>query len=444
MARALIAVAGPSALLLACAHEPALSPERSIATWHDIQATSAAAQSSAAAASREFDGTLDAEQAYALALANNPDLAVAEARADVADAEIAAARQLDNPTLRLTGFRLEDALQGQPGLNLGLRTPIPRPGSVHARVEGARMAAGDAEHQAAAARRRLRARIFRLFARLALLTADLAEVSSAASLADERRRQLDVRVERALATGVELALAAAAQAEARDELARLRDELARTEAELARIVAPGTSPHFRVDPRELDAGATDLDSGELIDHALRRRPELRSVQSRVGQAQAAVRLARSEALPWVQWAQVSYFLGPDSTPRAFGFGLALDLPLLSWNRGKLRAARALVRQRRIEERAEVAAVAGEVEGALARARRADARVREIERDLLPRVDAAAREAEAALAAGALDLLTVLDIEARRVAARRLHLGARFERRDALLELEAAVGAPLPR
>ncbi|HEY8375858.1 MAG TPA: TolC family protein [Nannocystis sp.] len=431
--------------MLACAHASAPSPERALATWRDIQATANSSLRSLERTTPIGSGrALDAEQAYALALAHNPELAVTEAEVDVAEADIAAARQLDNPTLRLTGLRLDDIRQDRPEVNLGLRAPLPRPGSLRAKIDSARFRAGEAQGAAEAARVQLRATIFRLFARLAWLTADLAEVERAAEIADARRRQLGQRVERALATGVDLALAAAAQSEAQDEVARLRDELARTRDELARIVAPGTSPHFRIDPRDLDVGPLDLDEAALTELALRRRPELRAAQSRVGEAEAAVRLARTEALPWIRWAQVSYHAGPESSPRALGFGVALDLPVLSWNRGEIRSARAVARQRRLEERAQVASVVGEVEAALARARRADARVREIEQNLLPRLELAAQEADAALAAGALDVLKVLDIEARRVAARRLHLAARFERRDALLELEAATGGPLPR
>ncbi|HEY0134728.1 MAG TPA: hypothetical protein VGB85_11625, partial [Nannocystis sp.] len=63
---------------------------------------------------------------------------------------------------------------------------------------------------------------------------------------------------------------------------------------------------------------------------------------------------------------------------------------------------------------------------------------------LPSVDEAVRQAEAALAAGALDPVTAREVAARRVAARRLHLAAMYERREAIIALEAAVGGPLAR
>lgn len=421
-----------------CFHAQSYSPERSVATWREMQAPATVEVTTVTTRTVDAADALGVEEAVALALANDPGLAVAEARTEVAAAGVAVARQVDNPTLRLTNFPVDEMTRGRSGYNLGLRMPVPRPGSVQAKVQGARLGVDDAQAQAEAARREVRARVHRLYARLALLAADLEEVGRAAGLVDERRKQVRGRVEHAAATDVELALAEVAYAEAIDEAGRLRGELARTEAELARLVGAGPR-RFRVDAELLAAGATEFDAGALIEQALRDRPELRAAQARVGQAQAQVALARSEATPWVSWAQVNYEVGPRAPVAALGFGLALDLPLFSWNLGKIRAAKALIRQRELEERASVKAVAGEVEEAAERVRRADDRVRTLAAGLVPQAEAAARQAEAALAAGALDPLKALDVEARRIAARRLHLAALYERREAIIALEAAVG-----
>ncbi|MEZ4449586.1 MAG: TolC family protein [Nannocystaceae bacterium] len=177
---------------------------------------------------------------------------------------------------------------------------------------------------------------------------------------------------------------------------------------------------------------------------MRERPELRAAERRADQAELSLRRERRAALPWPSWAQVNYYAGAVGPAPPVGFGVALELPLLSWNLGAIRSAAARVRERDLESRAEIAAVAGEVEDALGRLRRADARVHALQGELLPRVDAAAQRAAAAADAGALDVLEVLDLEARRIAARRLELAARHERRGAVLDLEAAIGAPLGR
>lgn len=431
-------------LLAGCFHAPAYSPQRSVATWREMQTARAPTRAEPGAKDTKAGDALTAEQAYALALANNPELAVVEAGAAVAEAEIGAAKQLDNPTLRITNFQIDDTVAGRPGVNLGLRAPIPRPGTLRARAQGARMAAEAAKGETDDARRQLRARVYALFARMALLRADIEEVTKAAALRDERRKQISARVDRQVATQVDLSLAELAHAETVDETDRLRGELARTEAELDRVVGPGGPHTYVVDAGELRTTDLALDGDALVEQALRARPELRAGQTRVGEAKALHYLEKSKAWPWLSWAQVNYYVNNNSTASAFGFGLALDLPLLSWNRGEIRAAQARVRQRELEERAGVAMVAGEVGEALARVERASARVQEIEQRLLPKVEEAARQAEAALAAGALDTLAAGEIEARRVDARRMLLAAQFERRDAIIALEAAVGGSLRR
>ena len=442
MARPLIATTGALALVAGCFHAPAYSPQRNVATWHDMQSTRPGSNTPASSRdtpSPAADDALSADQAYALALANNPELAVAEAEAEVAAASVGVAKQIENPTVRFTNFRVDDSIASKTSFNLGLRAPIPRPGSVHARVKRARLAADSVHSETEAARRLLRAEIDRRYARLARLRADQGELTRAAALADARRTQLRARLERQAATQVDLALADADHADTLEQKSRVRDELALTEAELTRLIGPGPPRKFRVDPDTL--GARDLDMTSLTEQALRARPELHRAQARVSEAQAGVYLARNAVYPWLSWAQVNYYFGATNTPAAFGFGLALDVPLFSWNRGEIKAARALVRQREAEERASVAQVASEVREALARVERANTRVQEIETTLLPRLDEAARAAEAALAAGALDPLKAGEIEARRIAARRLHLAALHDRRDALIDLELALGGP---
>jgi len=210
------------------------------------------------------------------------------------------------------------------------------------------------------------------------------------------------------------------------------------------LLGPGAPRNYRVDPAALRVTDVELGPEALTEQALRSRPELRATQTRVGEAAAAVYLERSKAWPWLSWAQVGYAIGSNAPTIPVSFGLALDLPIFSWNRGEIRAARARQRQRELEERVGVASVAAEVGEALARVERATARIAEIEATLLPTVDEAVRQAEAALAAGALDPVAAGEVAARRVTARRLHLAALYERRDAMISLEAAVGGRLSR
>lgn len=438
MARSLI----PALLLplVGCLHAPIDTPQRSLAIWRTMPASTAAAAHHGAPATA--GDVHDAARTCALALAHNPDLAALAAGDEVAAANVRAAGQLDNPQLRLTNFNVDDIVNGRPGMNIGVRVPIPRPGAVRARVAGARFAADDQRRATEDAGRRLCTRIHKLFARLALLHADLEHVARAAAVRTDDRARIVASTVQAVATRLDVALVDVDLAEDHDEGDRVRAELDRTQAELVRLAGVAGPLRFRVDRDELQLRDLALDRDALVEQALVARPELRAAHARVGLAHADNAVARGKAWPWFDWAQVQYHAGPGASASAFGFGLGLSIPVFSLNRGEIKATRALVRQRELEERARIAAVAGEVDEALARAEQTARRVHTLERELLPKLELAAREAEAALAAGALDPGTASAVATRRIAAQRAHLIALFEHREAVLDLEAAIGSPL--
>lgn len=445
MARALT-LAAAALLLAGCFHARSYSSDRTVATWRAMQAPKPGSSAQATAKPGEPaqpTDALTAEQTYALALASSPDVAVLEARAEVAAAEVGSAKQLDNPQLRMTNFNMEDALAGTPGMNIGLRVPIPRPGTIRAKVQGAQRSADAQASWTEDAKRQLRARIYKLFARMATLTAELEQVERATQLRASRRDAVGARMQQSVSTRLDAALAEVAHAEARDESSRIRNDLAALQTELEQIAGAGQPLRFQIDPSELQLRDRELDLEALTEQAMAARPELRAAQNNIGRAEADVYLAKSKAWPWFDWAQIQYRAGPGATAASFGFGVALTLPVFSWNRGEIKAKRAVLRQRELEERAKIAAVAREVGAALARVEQTAQRIRELEQGLLPQLDAAAREADAALAAGSLDIVAANEIAVRVVSARRLHTAALLAHREALIDLEAAVGGPLP-
>lgn len=438
LARALIFSLSCTLLLAGCFRPHATGSTRALSTWHEVQAGANAPAPASPGEPARPEG-LTAEQAYALALARSPALAIEEARAEVAEAQIGAAKQLENPELRLTNFRLEEAILGTPQMNVGLRIPIPRPGSIKAKAQGAVHAAVGARALSDAAQRRLKADVYRLFARMAAVEVQMSLETDAENLRAQRVELVRARVDKAAATRLDLALADVAVAEAAGEGERLRGERQQIEDELRRLTGAGPSVRFFADANELRLVDPGAEPDALVERAIADRPELRAAQARVVQAEATEYVERNQAWPWIKWAQVSYLAGPGASPRTWAFSVNLDLPVFSWNRGKTRVAQALVRQRQAEERAEVAAVAHDVREAFARVERTAARVRALDEGLLAKLEVAAKEAEAALSAGTLDPLKAADLEARQIAARRQRLAALLEHREALIELEAAVG-----
>ena len=422
-----------------CFHATPYSTTATVAKWRSIHDSQSKSSSEAV---RATGRALTVDDAYALALERSPDVAALEARADAAHADVKTAGQLDNPQLRLTGFNVDDVIANQTTMNIGLRVPIPRPGTVRARVEGAKHSALGEASWTEDAKRQLRARIETLYARLAKHTADLEQAERATSLRALRRDEIAARAEQAVATRLDVAMAQVLQAEAMQDQAKIRDEIAAVENELRRMVGAVDLVTFAIDSTALQVVDAELDRAVLTERAMASRPELRAAHARIVEAQSEAYVARSEAWPWFDWAQLQYRAAPGSPPSAFGFGVALTLPILSWNKGAIRASRATVRRREQEERARIFAVAAEVEEALDRVERTGRRVEEIERDLLPQIEAATREVKAAMASGALDPMIASEVDTREVDAQRLHLAAKLEHREAIIDLEAAVGAPI--
>lgn len=439
MARRLVAAA--LGLGTGCFHATPYSPSAAHEQWRAAQQADAARASTSADPTARGPG-LTADEAYALALARSPDVEALSAATDAATAEIQAARQLDNPQLRLTGFNVDDVISSQPALNIGLRVPIPRPGTVHAQVAAAEVIADGQRSVAEDAKRLLRQRIDLSFAELTVLTEDLAHATRATELHARRSEELAARADQAVATRVDVARAEVERARAAQELGLVADRLEEVQAELARLCGIRGGARFQPDPAHLRVTRADLDRDALTERALATRPELRTAHAQVVEAEAEAHLARASAWPWFDWVQLQYRAAPGSTPSAFGLGVALTLPVLSWNRGEHKASRARVRQRRAEQQALVVRVADELDAAAARVERTAARVGELERELLPAIEAARAEAETALATGALDPLVASDIELDAVAAHRAHLAALLEHRRAVVELEAALGEPL--
>lgn len=433
-------------LLTACFHASPYSPQRTNDALRAMQAPGPSSKTQPGSVPTPAAGEpVTAQQAYELAVANNLDIATLVGEAQVAEAEIRAARQLDNPSLRVTNFNLDDnGAAGPPSARIALRVPIPRPGTVRTRTRGAKLAADALQSDTEEAKRELRGTIYRLYASLAMFTADLEHAARLSELHREHRDHVAARVDQAAATKLDLALADVGHAEAREEEATIREEMALVEAELQRLTGVAVPLRFQADPAELRVVDLDTDRELLTKHAMEARPDLRGGHAYIGAAQAELHLARSEAWPWFEWAQVQYRAGPGSNPKSWGFGIALTLPLFSWNRGEIRAAKARVRQREIEQRSRIAAVAIGIDEAVTRVERTAARVHEIETGLLPRLDDAAREADAALATSAVDFLVAHELRLKSVEARRKHLEALLAHREAVIDLETVVGVPIAR
>jgi multidrug efflux system outer membrane protein len=423
-----------------CFHAAPYSASATQAEWRSMRARQGAG---VAGVGRFGAGTaLTADETYAAALANSPDVVALDAEADALEAEVAAERQIDNPQLRFTGFNVDDVITNDTQVNVGLRVPIPRPGTVKARAAGAQQLADGQRSWSDDAKRLLRQRIDTLYATLAVLNEDLEQTAHATAIQARNRDQIAERAALSAATKLDVAIAETLHAEAKQDEAQVRGQIESVERELSRIIGADVPVRFVVDPKQLELVDARPDRDALTERAMKLRPELKAAHHNLQAARAEVHIARSEAWPWFDWAQIQYRIEENPQPAAWGFAVAFTLPIFSWNRGEIRASRAVVRQRELERRAQIALVAAEVDEAATRVEITARRVQEIDRELLPRLAETVSEAEAAVASRTLDPGELAKLEERAVKARRLRLEALLEHRVAVIDLETAVGEAL--
>jgi cobalt-zinc-cadmium efflux system outer membrane protein len=382
--------------------------------------------------------TLTLDAALERAIATDPVLAELHAKTNAEAARIAVADDLENPELRLTNVNFRD---GGEASELTLRVRPPLPGEVQARGEIARAGFEQASADAARARQLLATRVRKHF-ELSLLHRDAAALAAEAAVLESRELVL---LERELARGVvtrgdvaERALDAAGTRRECDQAAR---RLAASREMLRELLdLPATTRVVLVGEPAIPAAleAVDGDDGELLERALRARPELRDAGASIDAARAETWLARAEQWPMLSFVQVGYDFQP-SGAEAWEAGVAIDVPLFNWNRDGVRAAEAdlLVVRRGFE--GVVREIAGEVQTSLVRARDAASDLSRF-RDGPSRAAASARRsAESGRSLGQVSEGDLIEAKRRDIEARLTELDLAEDYIVAFAELGAAVG-----
>jgi cobalt-zinc-cadmium efflux system outer membrane protein len=177
--------------------------------------------------------------------------------------------------------------------------------------------------------------------------------------------------------------------------------------------------------------ALDLPTLENVLAALERGPQAALARSEVESARARVEAARAERIPDVTLDLFYRRIGA-SDMDAFDVGLTLPLPLFDRQQGRLRAAKAEVR----EAEARASSLRGD---SVRRVREAHVKLSEalgharwVRDEILPRAETILKAAETRHAAGDMSLVDVLLI-------RRDYAAARLARLEALREVMEAWG-----
>jgi outer membrane protein TolC len=378
------------------------------------------------------------------ALYYHPSLEVARAQWRVAEAGIATAGAFPNPTLSITPQYVANAAMGMPmwDITSALDWPIETAGKRGRRIERAQHVATSARLSLDTAAWKVRGN---LRARLLDFVAARARVELLVRERDAQHEVVTLLEQRVQAGGASVAMVAPARLAELQTAADLADaERQQREAQVRLATAVGV-PVKALDGLEvefpLDGSRPDLDRlpPVLRRAALQARSDVLAALADYGASQSALQLEIARQYPDVR-------IGPgyeydQGLNKWSTIGVSLELPVLNRNAGPIGEAEA----RRTEAAARFAelqaAVIDELDRALANrdtSREAVARSEAVLGTERERVNSALRE----FTAGATDRLAVRTAEVELIRAERIHLDAQVRWQQALGDLEAAVQPPL--
>ncbi len=379
--------------------------------------------------------TLTLERALSLADTGNPRIRAAAAQADAAAAGITTARAFPNPDVEASAGRQRGrgspAAPEGPAAGIGLVQPLDLPYLREPRIRGAE-ANVDARRLAfAEVRQSVRAEVRQAFFTVLRRKAELELAIENQRLLEDIGKRVEVRVRVGEAPKLE---ATRSQAETSVAVNAASASRLRVQQALSSLRATIGTPL----PADIDV----LDDGiepamppalELL------REEVLARHPSIGQARAEARRAqaRLESERALRYARPAIRTGLDRLPDSsvWTLGVAVPIPLWDQRQGPIaeaasavREADAVVEQRRVE-------LIGAIEAAYGRFQVANQTVGAYEGGILRQAEAALRVAESAYRFGERGFIDVLDAQRVLRSARIEYLGARFDRRSALIEIE---------
>ena len=425
--------------------EPDTSPRRGLAAWARLIPWPLLAAVMALAAP-SFAQEVTLEEAVQRALANHPDLRVAEAELRAAEGELRGARTYPfNPEVSGSGGR--ESNPGDPSRGSAVEFSFDQ--TLELGKRGPRISAAEARRAAAQARvDQVRVAVLAGARRAYLLSVAARDrvrtTREAESVADELRTFAAERLQLGAGTQLESNVAAAAAGRARADRLVAERRLRLALADLATSIAapPGELPEPTGPFPTLPPSPGTLE--EFVGRALSQRADLRAARHERLAAASDLTLAQRLAIPdpvfGVQWGRANHPLGEGSPQeRTLLFGVTLPLPIFNRNQGGVAVARALEGRAGVVEQAQEKKVEREARATFVAYENAREAAEGFDREVVESLTENIDLARESFRAGKISLLEFNLLRRELVETRLSYLDALAELVEARFALELAAG-----
>ena len=367
----------------------------------------------------------------------HPRLAVGEYQVDAARGGVDAAGAVPNPILEGTVGQARPRVGAGAGIEWGLSVTLPLDWIAQrgTRIDAAEAEVDVAMAESVALRRDVLLELRVLFWSLAHEQASVATLEALEAQTSALVRTVQRRVEKGETRPVEAIRVEIEAEKVMSELEAARTSLFARQAELALwLGAPAGKTLVAV--AALDALPFAVDRDTALAKARTTHPALAVAQARTRSLEAEVGIEHRARVPSFS---LTGFAAFELDQRAYGVGIAVDLPVWNWNTGRIEKAEASLAAGK--KLAEVTAL--EVEAAVIVAQAAcrasvvtAARFRD---NVVPRSETAASMSEKTYQIGEARLLEVIDARRTLLDAHRLHLNALAQAQIDCSRLGALVG-----
>ncbi len=369
-------------------------------------------------------------QARELADRRNGTVQAAKAALAASRAGIGAAGQLPNPTL--------SASYGpdEPRFTSGLDVRLPVLGQRGAAIASAEASAAISAEEVKVAQARVHAAVRRAYFALWAASAQEQVADAAAAIAGELARLTAERYRLGTAPQLDVEQATLAMRRAGQDREDRAAEKRAAASELEAIVGASIDAADAPGPAQVPS----------LEDLLPRAPSHPEVQSLHAQEAAALARADEERtavrpLPTVSLT-AEHFATGDPVDWGLRAGIAFDLPLLSWNRGRVQEQEGNARAAAAQAQATLQRLSGQIRSARARWAAASARATFYRDQFVPSADRVLEMARAGYRIGRTSLISVLQAQSDLSAARSRAIDADLEAERSLADLEEATGADL--
>jgi len=374
-------------------------------------------------------------QALARARDASPEMAAARESARAAQAGVDAAGQLQNPTVGVSVGPDEPTLFG----TLDVKLPVLGQRGAAIATAGREAQAAEAEAQARGVA--LRAQVRRAYAALQAAQERAQIAGRALDLASQIEERTRAKVQTGLAPQLEAVQAKVAQRKARQERDDRAAALLQARGELARLIALPDAPDLAAADAPLP-----LPAPPPLDQLLARvegHPEVRALLGQQDAALARAHEGRVALLPLPDLSlELERLSGTNAPYLGLRAGIAFDLPVLSWNGGRVRQAQAQAAAASAQAQAALLRLRSELRAGRARWEAAAARATSYAAEIVPATQQLVQMARDAWELGRAPLITLLQAEAELNGAQAESSDAALAANQAMADLEEAAGEGL--